>query len=383
MVRKKKDGTLIVVILVIVVLAFSSTQLTKSSPTETVVTDGGEISELSEILELYPEGNLFFTIIDIQEDPDEPGTWCCDSTCTHSRVGGTAEDAIDYCVSKGYNTRQASCTTEKWVCNEYDWHAYCEYDYCCPPEYPKPIPGGTISDYACGCYDEESNCPSGLHCDNCGDFIDCEYGVCCPYPNIYYCPDDGNCYSTPDCGDVDLGTIKCEDNNLFKSVLQWGCWSCGLCDGENNGPGTCPGNYPSDYCWCEHAVWNNDPIVYDLKDVVYYTGCDSCQNNLCQKDDECSEGDIKCETDKIYMKCAEIDHPYFSAPFMGYSRVVLFDVPPGYKCEYGELIECNTVADIDCDGIVTRDELGKAIVMWINYEITRDQLGEAIEAWQS
>ncbi|MBU0959118.1 MAG: hypothetical protein KKB31_04190 [Nanoarchaeota archaeon] len=42
---------------------------------------------------------------------------------------------------------------------------------------------------------------------------------------------------------------------------------------------------------------------------------------------------------------------------------------------------CNTDADTNCDGIVSRDELGNFITKWISGAVTRDKLGEAIVAW--
>jgi hypothetical protein len=42
---------------------------------------------------------------------------------------------------------------------------------------------------------------------------------------------------------------------------------------------------------------------------------------------------------------------------------------------------CKNFADTNCDGFVSRDELGVAINSWMTNSITRDQLGEAIQAW--
>jgi len=42
---------------------------------------------------------------------------------------------------------------------------------------------------------------------------------------------------------------------------------------------------------------------------------------------------------------------------------------------------CNTEADTNCDGVVSRDELGVSITQWINGAITRTKLGEIIVAW--
>ena len=38
-------------------------------------------------------------------------------------------------------------------------------------------------------------------------------------------------------------------------------------------------------------------------------------------------------------------------------------------------------ADTNCDGIISRDELGSFITKWINNQVTRDELGEAIVLW--
>jgi len=51
-------------------------------------------------------------------------------------------------------------------------------------------------------------------------------------------------------------------------------------------------------------------------------------------------------------------------------------------CQGGTcLANCNTYQDTDCDGIVTRNELGVAISKWVVGTISRDELGEAIQAW--
>lgn len=38
-------------------------------------------------------------------------------------------------------------------------------------------------------------------------------------------------------------------------------------------------------------------------------------------------------------------------------------------------------ADVNCDGIISRDELGVQITKWTNNQITRDELGMAISSW--
>ncbi len=42
---------------------------------------------------------------------------------------------------------------------------------------------------------------------------------------------------------------------------------------------------------------------------------------------------------------------------------------------------CNTEADVDCDGIISRSELGLYISKWLGNQITRTKLGETIQAW--
>lgn len=42
---------------------------------------------------------------------------------------------------------------------------------------------------------------------------------------------------------------------------------------------------------------------------------------------------------------------------------------------------CNTFADTNCDGTVSRAELGTAITQWISNSISRSQLSIAIQAW--
>jgi len=50
-------------------------------------------------------------------------------------------------------------------------------------------------------------------------------------------------------------------------------------------------------------------------------------------------------------------------------------------CVGGTCVTCNTEADTNCDGVVSRDELGVSITQWLNGEITRIKLGEIIVAW--
>jgi hypothetical protein len=42
---------------------------------------------------------------------------------------------------------------------------------------------------------------------------------------------------------------------------------------------------------------------------------------------------------------------------------------------------CLTPADTNCDGVISRDELGIYIVKWINNEVSRDSLGTVIQGW--
>lgn len=42
---------------------------------------------------------------------------------------------------------------------------------------------------------------------------------------------------------------------------------------------------------------------------------------------------------------------------------------------------CLTSADTDCNGVISRDELGLFIVKWINNEVNRDELGIVIQGW--
>ena len=54
----------------------------------------------------------------------------------------------------------------------------------------------------------------------------------------------------------------------------------------------------------------------------------------------------------------------------------------GKTCSSGTCINvCNTDADINCDGILSDDELLTQITKWINSQITRGQLGNYIMAW--
>jgi len=47
----------------------------------------------------------------------------------------------------------------------------------------------------------------------------------------------------------------------------------------------------------------------------------------------------------------------------------------------GAVSQCNTNADTNCDGIVSRPELGVAIDKWISGQISRQELGNDIQAW--
>lgn len=46
-----------------------------------------------------------------------------------------------------------------------------------------------------------------------------------------------------------------------------------------------------------------------------------------------------------------------------------------------QITQQNTPADINCDGIVDRNELGDYIDRWVNGQVTRQSLGEVIMAW--
>ena len=53
----------------------------------------------------------------------------------------------------------------------------------------------------------------------------------------------------------------------------------------------------------------------------------------------------------------------------------------GQQCQSNVCFTCNTNADTDCNGIVSRDELGTIINNWVSGTATRDDLGKAITAW--
>ena len=44
-------------------------------------------------------------------------------------------------------------------------------------------------------------------------------------------------------------------------------------------------------------------------------------------------------------------------------------------------VSCSTEADTDCDGIISRSELGEYISKWLSGQITRTKLGESIQIW--
>ena len=57
----------------------------------------------------------------------------------------------------------------------------------------------------------------------------------------------------------------------------------------------------------------------------------------------------------------------------------------GKICQDGACVTgggvCNTNADTNCDGVVTRGELGDHITKWISGQVTRLELGDVIQAW--
>jgi hypothetical protein len=50
-------------------------------------------------------------------------------------------------------------------------------------------------------------------------------------------------------------------------------------------------------------------------------------------------------------------------------------------CENNACKVCATSSDTNCDGLISRDELGVAITKWINNQISRNDLGSIITAW--
>ncbi len=44
-------------------------------------------------------------------------------------------------------------------------------------------------------------------------------------------------------------------------------------------------------------------------------------------------------------------------------------------------VSCSTEADTDCNGIISRSELGVYISKWLSGQITRTKLGESIQVW--
>lgn len=79
---------------------------------------------------------------------------------------------------------------------------------------------------------------------------------------------------------------------------------------------------------------------------------------------ECSTGETKCEG-YWYFTClsgAWLNQGYVEG-----------------KCGYGS--DCNTPADVDCNGLVSRAELGSYINLWLQGSVTREALGDVIVAW--
>jgi hypothetical protein len=52
-------------------------------------------------------------------------------------------------------------------------------------------------------------------------------------------------------------------------------------------------------------------------------------------------------------------------------------------CENNACKVCATSSDTNCDGQISRDELGVAITKWINNQLSRNELGTIITAWAS
>lgn len=89
----------------------------------------------------------------------------------------------------------------------------------------------------------------------------------------------------------------------------------------------------------------------------------------------CASGEKQCLSSTTYKQCLA------SGSWSGTLSCSSGQTCTNGACSSGTTTECNTIADTDCDNIVSRDELGISISDWIEGQISRDKLGEIIMAW--
>ena len=132
------------------------------------------------------------------------------------------------------------------------------------------------------------------------------------------------------------------------------------------------GSFPSQLtCFDGHckSYYQGQPLCVDTdngknyyvkgKAIAKWTSTDYCVNSNRLQEAYCDGTD---EPQLFAFNCFEVDK----------------------VCRDGACVDiqqCNTNADTNCDGIVSRDELGEYIVDWVNGQITRTELGNAIQAW--
>jgi len=149
--------------------------------------------------------------------------------------------------------------------------------------------------------------------------------------------------------------------------------------------------------------WLGSGNCFDIKQVECYDNSDCGSGYECDKSGDwttwgCVEEQIPCPDTLNFNPtlpfdingCAVwqyfIQYNHCNGGWFVYSP----DAPSSLQMSEGQYREiappqcwqvCNTFADTNCDGQVTRDELGVVIDDWINGQVTRDELGVAISAW--
>jgi len=212
-------------------------------------------------------------------------------------------------------------------------------------------PSGVTCDYDLKCEPEQGETTTTCPTDCCNDGDDtCNYDT----KEFYICNGNewenqgqinGKCgYVSPSCHTGEVGSLNyCSES----CTCQNGEGDCDK-DTECTGILTCVNNVGANYGWassvdvCESApsCTSHDSYKCYNNDVYWYDSCGGKE----EKKTEC--GDDGCS---------------------------------GRECNVPAV--CNTEADTDCNGVVSRAELGAYINKWINGQVTRTKLGEAIVAW--
>ena len=115
----------------------------------------------------------------------------------------------------------------------------------------------------------------------------------------------------------------------------------------------------------------------------------SCQPSSANQGNGCIRADCNY---KLYVKASEPGQYIISAsgkarvtfPKQGIECVLDEHCGAGKNCQNNvckEPIVCKTDYDVNCNGIVDRNELGDAISKWLFNQINREELSNVIQAW--